>query len=128
MRLAHADATYFDNAQLLIAADCSGFSSPSISEFIKNRIVLIGCPKLDDVKGFVSKLTDILRGNDIKDIIVLHMEVPCCSNLMNLISVTAERSGKKVLMEQYICEIGGSIVKAGGKGDSKSSISELEAL
>lgn len=115
MRLAHVDAPYFDNAQLLIAADCSGFASASISEFIKNRVVLIGCPKLDDVKGFVEKLIEILRANDIKGITVLHMEVPCCSNLMNLVSAAIERSGKKVLIEQYICGIEGASVKARGK-------------
>jgi NAD-dependent dihydropyrimidine dehydrogenase PreA subunit len=115
MSLAHVDAPYFDNAQLLIAADCSGFASASIAEFIKDRVVLIGCPKLDDVKGFVEKLIEILRANDIKGITVLHMEVPCCNNLMNLISAAVERSGKKVLLEQHICGIEGAVVKAGCK-------------
>jgi hypothetical protein len=95
MRLAQADGKYFDNAQLLIAADCSGFASPYISAFIKNRVVLICCPKLDDINEFVDKLTNISQADNVKSITVLHMEVPCCSNLMNLVSMAVERSERK---------------------------------
>jgi hypothetical protein len=76
MRLAHTDAPYFKDARLFIAADCSAFACPSISNFVKGKVVLIGCPKLDETGSFVGKLAEILRSNEIKGITVLHMEVP----------------------------------------------------
>ncbi len=111
MRLAHANAPYFKNSRLLIAADCSAYACPSIADFIKDKVVLIGCPKLDETRPFVEKLTEILRGNDILDITVLHMEVPCCTNLVRLVSEAVKRSGKKIPLSQFVCMIGGSVTK-----------------
>ena len=113
MRLAHADAPYFKDAKLLIAADCSAFACPSISDFIKGRAVLIGCPKLDETAPFVEKLAEILSLNDIKDLTILHMEVPCCSNLVRLVLKAMEKSGngKDIALDEYVCMIDGSVVK-----------------
>ena len=111
VRLAQADAPYFKDARLLIAADCSGFASPSISNFIKGKVVLIGCPKLDETKPFVEKLSEILRSNEVKEITVLHMEVPCCSNLVRLVLEAVLKSGKNISLEQFICMIDGAVVK-----------------
>ena len=111
MRLAHADAPYFKDARLLIAADCSAFACPTISEFIKGRAVHIGCPKLDEGGPFVEKLAEILRSNEIKDITILHMEVPCCSNLVRLVLEALGKSGKDLTPEQFICMIDGSVAK-----------------
>lgn len=113
MRLAHPDAPYFKGASLLIAADCSAFASPSIPDFIKGKVILIGCPKLDETSRFVDKLNQILRLGDIKDIAVLHMEVPCCSNLVKLVLEALNRSGKAIALNEFICGIEGSIAKAG---------------
>ena len=96
MRLANTDAPYFKDARLLIAADCSAFACPSIAEFIKGKVVLIGCPKLDETGPFVRKLAEILRENEIKEITVLHMEVPCCSNLVRLVLEAVRKSGKNI--------------------------------
>lgn len=111
MRLAHTNAPYFKNSRLLIAADCSAYACPSIADFIKGKVVLIGCPKLDDTKPFVEKLTEILQSNDILDITILHMEVPCCTNLVRLVSEAVKRSGKKIPLSQFVCMIGGSVTK-----------------
>ena len=111
MRLAHTDAPYFKDASLLIAADCSAFACPVISEFIRKRVVLIGCPKLDPGESFVSKLAEILKSNEIRDITVLRMEVPCCSHLMNLVEEALKRSGKNIPLDQFICMIDGKVVK-----------------
>lgn len=113
IRLAHTNAPYFKNSRLLIAADCSAFACPSIDDFIKGKVVLIGCPRLDETKPFVEKLTEILQNNDILDITVLHMEVPCCTNLVRLVSEALKRSGKKIPLCQFICMIGGSVTKEG---------------
>jgi ferredoxin len=111
MLLAHADAPYFKGARLLIAADCSAFACPSISELIKGRVVLIGCPKLDETSSFTAKLTEILRGNDITGITILHMEVPCCANLVRLVSQSIKRSGKEIPFQQLVCSIDGSVAE-----------------
>ena len=111
MRLAHTNAPYFKNSRLLIAADCSAYACQSITDFIKDKVVLIGCPMLDETRPFVEKLTEILRGNDILDITVLHMEVPCCTNLVRLVSEAVKRSGKKIPLSQFVCMIGGSVTK-----------------
>jgi hypothetical protein len=109
MRLAHTNAPYFNNASLLIAADCSAFACPSISDFIKDKVVLIGCPKLDETASFIEKLAEILSANDIKDITVLHIEVPCCSHLVRLVLEAMKKSGKKIPISQFICMIGGDV-------------------
>ncbi|WP_312563549.1 4Fe-4S binding protein [Anaerospora sp.] len=81
LRLVPAHAPYFDNAHLLIAADCSAFAYANIhQDFIKNKITLIGCPKLDDA-DYTEKLTQILSSHTIKSLTVLRMEVPCCGGL-----------------------------------------------
>ncbi|MDD1753939.1 MAG: 4Fe-4S binding protein [Methanotrichaceae archaeon] len=111
MRLAHIDAPYFKDARLLIAADCSAFACPSISQFIKDKVVLIGCPKLDETGQFVGKLAEILHSNEVKEITVLHMEVPCCTNLVKLVSEAVRASGKTIPVEQFICMVDGAVVK-----------------
>jgi ferredoxin len=113
MRLAHTDAPHFRDARLLIAADCSAFACPSIAEFIKGNIVLIGCPKLDETGPFVRKLAEILLENEIKGITVLYMEVPCCSNLVRLVLEAMKKSGKNIPLEQFICMIEGDVSKVG---------------
>jgi hypothetical protein len=111
MRLAHVDAPYFKDARLLIAADCSAFACPSISDLIKGKVVLIGCPKLDETGPFVAKLVKILCENEIKSITILRMEVPCCSNLVRLVFEALKKSGKNIPFEQLICMIEGSVSK-----------------
>jgi hypothetical protein len=111
MRLAHPNAPYFKNSSLLIAADCSAFACPTIPYFIKCRVVLIGCPKLDETVPFVEKLIEILRSNDILDITVLHMEVPCCTDLVRLVSEAVKQSGKKIPINQFVCMIGGNVTE-----------------
>jgi Pyruvate/2-oxoacid:ferredoxin oxidoreductase delta subunit len=113
MRLAHTDALYFRDARLLIAADCSAFACPSISEFIKGKVVLIGCPNLAETGPIVPKLAEILLSNEIKEITVLHMEVPCCSNLIRMVLEAMRKSGKDIPFEQFICMIDGTVVKDG---------------
>jgi ferredoxin len=110
MSLAPANAPYFRNSSLLIAADCSAFACPNVPDLIKGKVVLIGCPMLNETRPFVDKLTEILQGNDILDITVLHMEVPCC-NLVQLVSEAINRSGKQIPLSQYICMIGGDVAK-----------------
>lgn len=112
MRLAHPGAPYFKGASLLIAADCTGFAYPAIQqEFIRDRVTLVGCPKLDDQKQFVDKLASILKENEIKDITVLHMTVPCCTQIKGLVSKAVKQAGKEIPVSNYIVGVQGSIAK-----------------
>ncbi|HHX61224.1 MAG TPA: 4Fe-4S binding protein [Epulopiscium sp.] len=84
LQLAPVQASYFNEAHLLIAADCTAYAYPNMhQDFIAGRITLIGCPKLDDNNYYAEKLTQILQSNEIKSITVLRMEVPCCTGIVN---------------------------------------------
>jgi Fe-S-cluster-containing hydrogenase component 2 len=96
IKLAPVNAPYFKNANLLIAADCSAYAYANFhNQFIKNRITLIGCPKLDE-GDYSDKLTAILKENDIKSITVVRMEVPCCGGLQNAV-INALKNSKKMI-------------------------------
>lgn len=96
IKLVPPKAPYFDNADLLIAADCTAYAYGNFhNEFIKNRITLVGCPKLDDV-DYADKLTNILSGNDIRSLSVVRMEVPCCGGIVNAVKTALKNSGKVI--------------------------------
>lgn len=96
IKLVPPNASYFENANLLIAADCTAFSYGSFHEdFIKNHITLIGCPKLDNV-DYSEKLTQIIKNNNIKSIKVVKMEVPCCGGIENAVKKALINSGKLI--------------------------------
>lgn len=83
IKLVPVNAPYLDNAHLLVAADCTAYAYANIhNDFMRNKITLIGCPKLDSV-DYSEKLTEILKAHNIKSITVLRMEVRCCSGLVN---------------------------------------------
>ncbi len=94
IKLAPVNAPYFKNANLLIAADCAAYAHAGMHEkFMKNKITLIGCPKLDGV-DYSEKLADIIKSNDIKSITVVRMEVPCCGGLTNVVKNAIIKSGR----------------------------------
>lgn len=83
IKLVPVNAPYFQGAKLLIAADCTAYAYANMhSEFMKGKITLIGCPKLDAV-DYTDKLTEIIRGNDIQSVTIVRMEVPCCGRDSN---------------------------------------------
>lgn len=94
IKLAPVNAHYFDNCNLLIAADCSAYAYANFhSNFMRNRITLIGCPKLDSI-DYSEKLTQIIAQNDIKSVTVARMEVPCCGGIENAVKLALQKSGK----------------------------------
>jgi NAD-dependent dihydropyrimidine dehydrogenase PreA subunit len=96
IKLVPVRAPYFDQAHLLIAADCSAYAYGNFHhDFIKNRITLIGCPKLDE-GDYSEKLTAILAENDIKSLTVVRMEVPCCGGLEKAAVAALKNSGKMI--------------------------------
>lgn len=94
IKLMPVNAPYFDGANLLIAADCTAYAYGNFhSEYIRNHITLIGCPKLDD-GDYSDKLTQIIANNDIKSVTIVRMEVPCCGGLENAAKRALQASGK----------------------------------
>ena len=99
IRLAPPTAAFYQDADLLIAADCTAYAYGHFhQDFIRNRIVLIGCPKLDDT-DYSLKLTDILAKNEIRSVTVVRMEVPCCGGISYAAEKAVARCGKKLPMQ-----------------------------
>ena len=96
IKLVPVNAPWFDGADLLIAADCTAYAYANFhQEFIRGRITLTGCPKLDGVDYSV-KLIEILRSNDIRSVTVVRMEVPCCGGIENAVRTAVRNSGKQI--------------------------------
>ena len=94
IKLLPTEAPFFDGAKLLIAADCTAYAYASMHEdFMKGKITVIGCPKLDAV-DYTDKLTEIIRNNDIKSVTIVRMEVPCCGGLQRAAENALRNSGK----------------------------------
>ena len=111
IKLAPINAPWFDGADLLIAADCTAYSYGNFHEdFIKGRITLIGCPKLDAVQ-YADKLTQIFANNDIKSVTLTRMTVPCCGGLAFAVKTAIEQSGKKIPLNIVTISPDGSIVR-----------------
>ena len=110
IKLAPTQAPYFDNANLLIAADCTAYAYANFhQEFIRNRITLIGCPKLDSV-DYADKLTEIIARNNIKSVTIVRMEVPCCGGLENAAKRALQASGKFIPWQVVTISIDGNIL------------------
>lgn len=94
IKLVPVNAEYFDGANLLVAADCTAYAYGNFhNKFIRNRITIVGCPKLDGV-DYTQKLTDIISNNNIKSVTVVRMEVPCCGGIENAVKNALKSSGK----------------------------------
>ena len=94
IKLAPVNAPYFDGAKLLVAADCTAYAYGNFHEdFIKGKVTLVGCPKLDSV-DYAEKLTEILARNDIRSVTVVRMEVPCCGGMEQAVKTALQKSGK----------------------------------
>lgn len=110
IRLAPVRAPYFDGAKLLIAADCTAYAYACFhSDFMRGKVTLIGCPKLDGV-DYAEKLTEILRANDIQSVTVLRMEVPCCGGLENAAKRALQACGKFLPWQVVTLSIDGRIL------------------
>lgn len=109
IKLVPVNAPYFDGADLLIAADCTAFAYGNFhNDFIKDKITLIGCPKLDSV-DYSEKLTAILAVNDIKSVTVVRMEVPCCGGIQTAVQKALDASGKNVTLNVTVISTDGKI-------------------
>src|SRR4030043_371906 len=111
LKLVPVDPPYFQDADLLVAADCVPFAYPDFhQDFLKEKAVVVGCPKLDDIQFYKEKLTEIFKTNSIKSVTVPYMEVPCCFGLVKVTEDAIAASGKNIPLKK---------VKIGIRGDIK---------
>jgi len=110
LSLLNPSAPYFDNADLLVSADCVPFAYPGFhAEFLKGKILIIFCPKLDaDIEGYVEKLAAIFTGHTIKSITLLHMEVPCCGGVRYIVDKALAKAGIPIPVEEITITIDGT--------------------
>lgn len=110
IKLAPVSVPYFNGADLLIAADCTAYAYANIHEdYMKGKLTLIGCSKLDAV-DYSDKLTEIVKNNDIKSILILRMEVPCCGGIEMAAKRAVQNSGKNIPLQVATVSIKGSIL------------------
>ena len=109
IRLVPVKAPYFQDAQLLVAADCTAYAYGNFhARFIRNRVTLIGCPKLDE-GDYAEKLTAILQNNEIKSLTIVRMEVPCCGGIENAAKRALQASGKLIPWQVVTVRTDGTI-------------------
>ncbi len=110
IKLVPVNAPYFQGAKLLIAADCTAYAYANLhSEFMKGKITLIGCPKLDSV-DYSEKLTQIIRNNEIQSVTIVRMEVPCCGGLELAAKKALQNSGKFIPWQVVTISVDGKIL------------------
>ena len=111
IKLAPINASYFDNCNLLIAADCTAYAYGGFhNKFMKNKVTIIGCPKLDE-GNYAEKLTAIIKNNNIKSVTVVKMEVPCCTGILNSVKEALKNSGKVIPWSIATISTSGKIVE-----------------
>jgi len=103
-------APYFNECELLIAADCTAFSIGSFhSDLFKGKRLVIACPKLDDISSYIKKLTEIIKNNTIYSLTVAIMTVPCCSGLFYLVQEAVKLSRKEIAIKKVVIGMDGKI-------------------
>jgi hypothetical protein len=111
LKLIGTIAPFLNNADLLVAADCTAFATPYFhTEFLKDRKVLIGCPKLDDGMQYAEKFAQIFSTTPLKSITCLRMEVPCCGGMTMILKEALKRSGKSIPLTETILSVKGDLI------------------
>lgn len=112
IRLVPPHAPFLKNSDLLVTADCTALAFSDIHRrFIKGKIVLMGCPKFDDVQDYINRFAEIFQTANIKSVTALIMEVPCCSGLPFILKKGMEKAGKNIPLETVVISTRGNIVK-----------------
>jgi ferredoxin len=121
--LVPATAPFLKGADLLVVADCVGIAYPNVhTNLLPGKVVLMGCPKLDNAEMYVQKFVEIFKTAGIKSVTTVMMEVPCCSGLLMILKKALSDSGKKIPLEEVVVGIRGDMVQAGGqKGPARSA-------
>lgn len=111
IRLIPASAPFLENSDVLVAADCTAVSYAQISnDFVKGRVVMMGCPKFDDAQMYVDRFTEILQAGKVMSLTVLIMEVPCCSSMLQIIKKARDDAGSSIPVRQVVISTQGQII------------------
>lgn len=117
LHLVPPNAPFLSNCDLILAADCVPFAYADFHRrFLKERPLVIGCPKLDDGQLYVEKLAEMLTASSIRSVTVVHMEVPCCTGLVRIAEAAIEASGSDVPLEDVTISIQGEVLEANSPG------------
>ncbi len=112
IRLIPATAPFLKGADLLVLADCCGVAIPTLhKDLLKGRVVMMGCPKFDDIQEYVEKFADIFKTADIKSVLSVVMEVPCCSGLPMIVKKGMEAAGKNIPIKELVISTRGKILE-----------------
>jgi len=123
IRLVPPTAPFLKDADLLIAADCTTVAAANFhSELLRNRVIMMGCPKFDDVEGYIAKFTDIFNAATIKSVTIVIMEVPCCQSMKAIVREAVKRSGKQVAAEVITISARGEVLSQIALGDADSGL------
>lgn len=123
LHLVSPHAPYFNNSDLLIAADCTAFALGSFhQELLKEKKLIIACPKLDNTSGYVEKIAEILENNTVRSLTVATMVVPCCSGLVRLVEKAVALSGLDIKINKFIIGIDGKMLT-----ERKQAIAKCQA-
>lgn len=110
--LVNPTASYFQDANLLVCADCVPFTLGSFHpQLLRGKVVVAGCPKFDESELYLEKLTQIFRQNDIRSVTVAMMEVPCCSGLLRLVEAAVSAAGKSIPIDSVVISLDGAILE-----------------
>ena len=111
IRLVPPTAPFLKGADLLVAADCTPVAYPNFhQDFLKGKAVMVGCPKFDDAQEYIQKFTDIFSTAEIKSVVVVVMEVPCCQGLPIIVEKGMEMAGKRIPMEKVVISARGDVL------------------
>jgi hypothetical protein len=114
INLVPPSAPFLKEADLLVVSDCVPVAYPGLhADFLPGKVILMGCPKFDDVEAYIQKFVDIFKAADIKSITTLAMEVPCCSGLPMIVKKAIDEAGINIQLEEVIISRRGEILKNG---------------
>lgn len=112
INLVPAKAPFLKGADLLISADCTAFTYPDFhQDFLRGKVLVVGCPKFDDVQGYIRKFVEIFHEAEVKSITVVVMEVPCCHGLPRIVEKAVKLAGKTIPVEQVVISTRGTVLK-----------------
>lgn len=101
LNIVKEDAPYLNDRGLLVSSDCVPFAYPNFhQDLLKGNSVVVGCPKFDDLKFYTEKITNIIKNNDITEVTVAHMEVPCCNGIVTSVETAVKESGKDIKLNR----------------------------
>jgi NAD-dependent dihydropyrimidine dehydrogenase PreA subunit len=109
LNLVPLEAPFYQGRELIVAADCVPVAYPSLNKELKDRSIVVGCPKFDDTRHYMDKLKEIFRRNEVRGVRVLRMEVPCCSVLNGVVKAAVKSSGKDIPVIESVVTVKGEL-------------------